>query len=393
MRFLWLVVCALALSGQVSSRLSTTDWAGIRGVNYIPSYGRNLYEIWRGYNHDAFDSELALAQSVGYNSVRIWLNFFAYAENPQSFVKNLADAAALCRRHDLRAVFVLFDSCGIRARKDARLMRVEDAYRAFLASPRLPQKERDRVRTFYKPYAEGLGRDVLIPVGADTPPEIIIWQYWQQNPGFDKLDESWWPKLDQYALGVVSTLANNERVLAWDLMNEPEFASEDPFNHGLTDPAVREKMERFLRHERDVIKRKYPNELVTYGFAALDLTAHYADLADVLTFHIYGDPDKLRSTIEKAKGVGKKYGKPIFITETLANFKYPPYDIAEMATDQGQLEHYRKDLPVLLESKIGWMAWGLVIGRVFDSYTDIFYANGQARPAAIYLREALEHAK
>jgi hypothetical protein len=373
--------------------VAKTDWTGVRGVNYIPSYGRNLYEIWRDYNHDAFDSELALAQSVGYNSVRIWLNYFAYAEDPQRFVKNVVDAAALCRKHNLRAVWVLFDSCGIKPRKDARLIRVEDAYHAFISDASLPQKERDRIRTFYQPYAEGPGRDVVIPVGTGTPPEIIIWQYLQQNPGFDKLDESWWPKLDRYTLAVVGNLANNNTVLAWDLMNEPEFASEDPFNHGLSEAPVREKMERFLRHERDIIKRKYPNELLTYGFASLDICAHYADLADVLTFHVYGEPDRLRSTIERATGVAAQRGKPILITETLANFKYPPYDIAEIATDQGQLEHYRKDLPVLLESKIGWMAWGLVVGRIFDSYTDIFYANGQARPAAAYLREALAKVK
>src|SRR5262249_38034930 len=150
--------------------------------------------------------------------------------------------AELCRKHNLRAVFVLFDSCGIRPREDTRMMRIEDAYRAFLSDTKLSEKERERVRNYYRPYAEGPGRNVLVPVGTGTPPEIILWQHWQQKPGFDKLDEAWWPKLDEYVLAIIEKLANNDIVLAWDLMNEPEFASEDPFNHGLSDAGVREKM-------------------------------------------------------------------------------------------------------------------------------------------------------
>ena len=119
-------------------------------------------------------------------------------------------------------------------------MRIEDAYHAFVSDRTLPEKQRERIRAFYQPYAEGPGRDVQIPVGKDTPPEMILWQYWQQNPGFDKLDESWWPKLDEYALAAVGTVARSNTALAWDVMNEAEFATEDPFDHGLADPAVRE---------------------------------------------------------------------------------------------------------------------------------------------------------
>ena len=132
---------------------------------------------------------------------------------------------------------------------------------------------------------------------------------------------------------------------------------------------------------------------MTYGFASLDTCIRYAELADLLTFHVYGDPDRIRSITQKAAAFAAKEHKPILITETLANFKFPPYDIAAIATDTGQLEHYRKVLPALLESKMGWMAWGLVVGRTFDSYTDIFYANGYPRPAAVYLRDALAHGK
>jgi hypothetical protein len=366
-----------------------TDWKAIRGVNYIPSYGRNLYEIWRGYNHEAFDSELALARNTGYNSVRIWLNYFAWAENPKKFLNDVADAMTLCRKHQLRVLLVLFDSCGIRPRANSRLVRVQDAYNAFINDPNSPQKLKDRIRFTYKPYAEGPGRDVLVAIGDGTPPEVILWQHWQPSPGYDKMGANWRSKLAQFVTAVTDRLAEDRNILAWDLMNEPEFAAEDPFEHGLNDDSVRELVEGFLRHMRQTIKTKHPDALTTVGFAALESCMRYEQLADVLTYHVYGEPDRIQASVEKANAFAAKAGKPIFITETLANFTFPPYDVAELATDQGQLEHYRKVLPALLKANIGWMAWGLVVGRIFDSYTDIFYANGHPRPAALYLREML----
>jgi len=171
---------------------------------------------------------------------------------------------------------------------------------------------------------------------------------------------------------VTGRLARDSNIIAWDLMNEPEFAAEDPFEHGLNDPAVQKLVEGFLRTMRQALKAKAPDALTTVGFAALENSMRYEEFADVVSYHVYGDAEKIRTSTEKASAFSKKAGKPIFITETLANFSFPPYDVGHLATDEGQLEHYRKVLPVLLKSNIGWMSWGFVVGRLFDSYTDIF---------------------
>ena len=89
---LWALSMATAINGEqreksLSQRIAATDWAKIRGVNYIPSYGRNMHEMWRDYNHEAFDAELAMARNVGYNSVRLWLNYFAFAERGPKMVE------------------------------------------------------------------------------------------------------------------------------------------------------------------------------------------------------------------------------------------------------------------------------------------------------------------
>jgi hypothetical protein len=158
----------------------------------------------------------------------------------------------------------------------------------------------------------------------------------------------------------------------------------------LITPEMEKLRDAFLTHFHDVFKRKYPNEILSVGWAQLDNADRYARLADVLTFHQYADPSKLQATIDKAVEIGKKANKPILMTETLANWDFGQPDFGSLATDEEQLEHYRRVLPVLVGSPIGWVAWGLVMSRDFDPFTDIFYPNGQPRPAAVLLERMLK---
>jgi hypothetical protein len=370
-----------------------TGWNRIRGVNYIPSYGRNLYEIWKHYNHEAFDAELGLAKTVGYDSIRLWLNYFAFAERGPALVNDVEDAVRLCEKHRLKVLIVLFDGCGVRPRPNSRTIKVPEAYQEILASPSRSPQEKEFVRSTYEPYVQGPGRDVLVPYAPDTSPHVLIWQYWQPSPGYDKLDKSWWPKLDAFVQAIVRKIGGHPAVIGFDILNEPEWASEDPFTRGLQVPEVRDRVIPFMRHVREVVKKTRPDAVVTAGFAGLDSAIAHESIADVVSYHVYGEPDVVRASFQKATAFSAKAGKPIFITETLANFRFRPYDVEHIGTDEGQLAHYKKLMPVMMESPIGWMAWGLVVGRIFDSYTDLYYANGHPRPAARYLQQMLKGRK
>ena len=388
-----LVLPALARGTQSSSANrngANLDWSKIRGVNYVPSYGKNLHEAWSNFDRDAFDRELGLARKVGYNSVRLWLNYFAYRDRGRKMVDDVQTAVELCRKHNLKVLIVLFDGCGVSKQPGSKTMTVKAAYDYFLRNPKLSDKLKEIVKFNYDKYANGVGRDVEVQVSENTSPHVLLWQDWQPSPGYDKLDQRWWPQLSRYVIDVVDRLAGDDTVLAWDLMNEPEFATEEPFTNGMDRPEVKTKVANFLRQIRSVIKRKHPDELVTVGFANLDHTREFGDVADVLTYHVYGDPEALEKSIDQASSIGLKAAKPIFITETLANFAFMPFDVEKVASDDAQLKHYQRVLPTLLKSKIGWMGWGLVVGRIFNPYCDIFYANGYPRPAAIYLENALK---
>ena len=46
---------------------------------------------------------------------------------------------------------------------------------------------------------------------------------WMQSPGAEALkDRSQYPRLEAYVKGVVGAFANDDRVLAWDVWNEPD---------------------------------------------------------------------------------------------------------------------------------------------------------------------------
>jgi len=388
-------VVAAAEGGRTAQeKIAQTNWAAVRGATFIPSYASNTYDIWRHYDHDVFDRELRLVEAVGYNSVRLWLNYSVYEEIGPQMVDRVEDALRLCAKYHLRALIVLFDSCGVRPRKDARWMTASEAYDYFLNSPRLSAEEKQHLQRLFGGYVKGYGKDTLVPVGSDSPIMTILWQNWQSTPGNDRLGPEWYPKLEAYVNALIGRLRNNPNVLQWELMNEPEFVSEGPFTANLlVKPEDLKLVETFLTHFHDYVKQRYPNELFGIGWAMLPNSRKYAHLVDVLNFHVYAEPDKLQQTIDQAVAISKEAGKPILITETLANWDFGAPDFGKLASDEGQLAHYQKVLPVLLKSPIGWMAWGMVISRDFDPFTDIFYPDGHPRPAAVYLEKMLKGAE
>jgi hypothetical protein len=381
----------LAENRPLESKIGHTDWEKVRGVNFIPSYASNSYEIWRNYDHDTFDRELRLVPAVGYNSVRLWLNYAAYEELGSKMVNDVEDALRISAKYHLRAVVVLFDSCGVRPNPDAHWMTAQEAYDEFQSSSRFSPEQKALMEKLFKGYVARFGTHTLVPVGAESPFMVLLWQNWRSTPGNDRLGPEWYPKLEKYVDAVVGRLKGDPNVLLWDYMNEPEFASEGPLSATvIITPEMERVRDRFLEHFHEYLKHRFPNEVVGVGWATLGDAEKYSDLADVVTFHVYGNAAELSSAIAKAQAFSEQANKRILITETLANWDFGRSDFGAMATDEAQLKHYRDVLPTLVKSPIGWLGWGMVISRDFDPYTDIFYPNGIPRPAAVFLEETLK---
>ena len=375
-------------------KLTRTEWTKVRGVNFFPSYAANPYEVWRKYDHNLFDRELRLVPAVGYNSVRIWLNYRAYEELGSKMVDNVQDALRLCQKYHLRVVLTMFDSCGIRPSKDARWMPAVEAYHQLLDSPRFSPAEKQYLQKVFGEYATGYARNTVVQVEPDSHFMTLLWQDWQSSPGKDRLGTGWYPRIEKYVDAQLGRLQNNPDILEWDIMNEPEFVSEGPLSatRMYTNEDFR-TVEAFLAHWHSYIKQHYPNQLVGIGWASHESTRAHAQLVDVFNIHIYGEPDKLKEAINAGVVMSKEFNKPVLITECLGNWDFnllgsPAFEA--LSSDEGQLAHYRKLLPILVDSPIGWLGWGMIVSRVNFPFLDILYPNGHPRPAAIYLEKMLK---
>ena len=69
------------------------------GFNYVPANAISYTEMWMPYCFDArvIDKELALAQGVGFNCLRVVLPFVVWEHDPKAFKKRLETFLGVCK--------------------------------------------------------------------------------------------------------------------------------------------------------------------------------------------------------------------------------------------------------------------------------------------------------
>jgi hypothetical protein len=371
-------------------RVREIDWNRQRGVNYIPSYARNAQDIWRHYDARIVEQELTYARRIGFDAVRIWLHNEPFFENPDAMLRHLGHTLDTCRRLSLQAMLVLFDSCGTEPRPNAVPMATAEAYERFLND----SATGDYVRGFMKNwrgYALGAGQHATVPVGDGTTPWVIFWQWWFPNPGYSRLGRENWPLYARYVDGIVGRFASHPAVVAWDLMNEPTSLSEQRPNQRA--PEVLARLDTWLSHWSAYIHEKHPQAILTIGNVYdIGLTERWADLVDLLSIHNYAEGERLKQRLAEVKALSAKLGKPISLTEMLG--PAAPYvyfhDSSPLGDDQGLLRYYEANLPLFLESGLGFYVWGFITGQMFTPVTDFMSPSGFLRPAGLYLQRQLQ---
>src|SRR5689334_11475197 len=83
------------------------------GCNYIPSTAINELEMWQADTFDpaTIDRELGWAQSLGFNSARVFLHNIPWTQDSQDFIQRIDQFLQIADKHHIGIVFVLFDSC------------------------------------------------------------------------------------------------------------------------------------------------------------------------------------------------------------------------------------------------------------------------------------------
>ncbi len=204
----WIIVISLSLAasltGQQSSRTDSGRWSQERanhwyahepwlvGSNYITSDAINELEMWQPDTFDPkrIDTELGWAEGLGMNTMRVFLHDLLWKQDSEGFKQRINTFLGICAKHKIKPLFVLFDS-------------------VWDPSPHLGKQHKPR------PGVHNSG--------------------WVQSPGDAALaDRSQYPRLEAYVKGVVGAFAKDDRVLGWDIWNEPD--NQNGGSYGQSEP-------------------------------------------------------------------------------------------------------------------------------------------------------------
>ncbi len=280
------------------------------GANFLPSDADNELEMWQSATFDPkeIDREFGWAEGLGMNTMRVFLHNLLWEQDAAGFQQRMNEFLTIAHKHHIRPVFVLFDSCW----------------------------------------------DPDPMLGPQRPPVPGVHNSrWVQAPGRAILsDPRQYPRLKAYVEGVVGAFANDPRILAWDIWNEPDNGNESSYG----------KAE--LGNKTDVIlallpqaftwaRAVHPIQPLTSGvwtgdWSSLDKMPPMArvqiEQSDVISFHNYGWPEEFEARIHDLQ----QFHRPLICTEYMARGAGSTFDTI---------------LPLAKKYHVAAINWGLVKGR------------------------------
>lgn len=310
-----LMLCAVAgvaQSGERWTEARANEWYAkqpwLVGANFIPSDAINELEMFQAatFNPALIDKELGMAESIGMNTMRVFLQDQLWAQDPEGFKKRLDTFLAIAAKHHIRPLLVLFDSC-------------------WETNPKL---------------------------GPQHPPIPGVHNSgWVQSPGKKELlDVNYEPKLEAYVKGVVGAFAKDQRILGWDVWNEPDNKGGDV---EADEAAKVQRVDELLPKAFAWARAAGATQPLTSGVwtgnwsdAVRESATTMIQLAesDVISFHDYGWPEGFEARIKELQPLHR----PILCTEYMA---------------RGAGSTFDGSLPVAKKYNVAAINWGLVAGK------------------------------
>lgn len=272
------------------------DQPWLVGCNFTPSSAINQLEMWQAETFGAatIERELGWAADMGMNTVRVYLHDLAWDLDASGFKSRVDLFLRLAAHRGVRPILVFFDDC----------------WNADPKTGRQPEPV---------PGVHNSG--------------------WLQSPGISTVnDQATWPRLEHYVRDVIGTFRQDDRVLMWDLYNEPGNSQQD------------ERSLPLLCKVFEWARSSDPSQPLTAGLWCENtrLNAFQLEASDVITFHNYNDAGSLASQIVKLR----QHGRPLICTEWLRRGH------SDVATC----------LPVFSRERVGCCNWGLVSGKTQTVY-------------------------
>jgi len=280
------------------------------GSDYIPANAINQLEMWQAETFDPqqIDKELGWAEGLGMNTMRVFLHDLLWQQDAAGFMKKIDTFLIIAEKHHIRPIFVLFDSVW----------------------------------------------DPLPKLGPQHPPIPGVHNSgWVQSPGASALtDTSQYARLETYVRGVVGAFANDPRVLAWDLWNEPDNTNVQPY----AELEPKNKVELVLALLPQVFtwaRSAKPSQPLTSGVwhgnwsspTKLDAMQRVQlELSDVISFHNYDWPESFEKHVKWLE----QYRRPLICTEYMARSNGSTFDTI---------------LPIAKAHHVAAINWGFVAGK------------------------------
>ncbi|WP_426166999.1 cellulase family glycosylhydrolase [Sandarakinorhabdus sp. DWP1-3-1] len=328
------------------------DWGArmpwLVGCNFTPSYAINQIEMWQAASFDlgAIDRELGMAAGLGMNVVRVYLHDLLWVDDADGLLMRIDAFLHVASGHGIRTMLVLFDSC-------------------WHHEPVLgPQRE---------------------------PLPGVHNSGWVQAPGPAVLaDPNQHARLQAYAEAVVARFADDDRVLAWDIWNEPDNGPDVAACNPEQLAAKAALVIPLLVAAFGWVRGQAPTQPLTSGIWLGDwssphllsgIQAMQITHSDVISFHNYGGPADFAQRIDWLRA----FDRPLLCTEFMARPTGSTFEAI---------------LPIAQAAGVGAFCWGLVRGKTqthlpWDSWAnpyldgplgpwfhDIFEADGTAHDEA-----------
>jgi len=295
---LLLLITSIATIAQskIWTKQQANDWykkqGWLVGADFLPSTAINQLEMWQAETFDSatIDRELGWAHNIGMNVMRVYLHDLAWQEDPEGFKNRMNRYLAISTKNQIKTLFTIFDDC-------------------------------------WNP-------DPAIGKQPDPKPGIHN-SGWVRSPSKTVHDDATqWTYLEKYVKDVLTTFRNDDRVLMWDLYNEPGNSS-----YNETSMPLLKKVFEWAW----TVRPSQPLTAATW-YDNKDFNTFQLANSDIITIHNYNDAENLEKELkEKAK-----LGRPIVCSEYMA---------------RPRNSRFQTHLPIFKKYNVGAINWGLVSGK------------------------------
>jgi hypothetical protein len=274
-----------------------TDYGWLRGFNIVPSWGARVEEAWWSYHADRMREEVSLPPQVHANCLRLWIEVTAWWGNPEKVTAHFMDAVAAIDEAGMKVMPCLFN------------------------------RWHDRKADYGGTYVENLRGD------------------WQLH-------------LD-YVRALVKPLADDKRILLWDLCNEPQAQDRQG--------DVNQREYAWLEKIAATVRECGARQPITIGTMSGNNVLNFAPLVDVICAHPYvHTPAELEKSIAFLKSASERLQKPALVNETIPG----------ALDDQERAEVARYYTEQLSAAGFGWMGWAVREGKAISTRRDLYDGNG-----------------